>query len=199
MITPHRSATTISYVFFCLKHLALQEEALELSRRADEDRQRKIEELRRDDEESLKLAIELSKANEKDDDDDDDDLKKALDLSRRDSERLDDLDEEEDRHLEEAMRLSRLDAERPPRIPRVRPPLPRVVTHLSQQVQMMGGHQPNDYAVAAIPIEHREDDDYQLTLNFSEQVESIERVLDADTDAEQLQYALEASKDECKY
>jgi len=150
------------------------------------------------------MAIEMSKNHESPAaarEEEEELLRRALEASRRASQVAADEDE---RLLQEALRQSTLDFRSSPAVrSRVSrsfvPSFVRFVRSWRYVVFLQAvaaSRVDDDYA----PPLHQdakaiEDSDLELTLHMSEQVQSLEDVLDADADEEQLRFALQASRE----
>eukprot|EP00635_Sarcinochrysidales_sp_CCMP3193_P003614 CAMPEP_0118892334 /NCGR_PEP_ID=MMETSP1166-20130328/1976_1 /TAXON_ID=1104430 /ORGANISM="Chrysoreinhardia sp, Strain CCMP3193" /LENGTH=260 /DNA_ID=CAMNT_0006831049 /DNA_START=82 /DNA_END=864 /DNA_ORIENTATION=+ len=171
------------------------EEVLELSRVADEERRREVEASKRNDDDAVALAVELSKQTPSVEDD----LRIAMERSRLDEARLHD---EERRLLQEALRRSTLDTRRGRSHDDDDGGVPAVEDDADLQLTLKLSEQEESLEKVLYDDDDDErrshtlvasDDDLELTLKLSEQVESLEKVLEDDADEEQLRFALETS------
>lgn len=162
--------------------------AMEESRLDESERRRRLDLLEQTDDEALALALELSKQHSRQIDyDDQSQLEAALERSAQEAATLAECDQDEKRLLETA--LERSVAAEPPTLP---PGLVPIGTREAERTHYRSARLLTPRQV--ILDEDNDDSQLELALHLSEQVESLERVLDADEDAEALCFALAASK-----
>lgn len=162
--------------------------AMDESRLDESERRRRLDLLEQTDDEALALALKLSKQHAQQSDyDDQRQLEAALEMSAQEAATLAECNQDEKRLLEAALRRSLAPQTTTP--PPGLGPLgtPSTESTLSRPARLLTPRQ-------VILDEDNDDSQLELALHLSEQVESLERVLDADEDAEALCFAIAASR-----